>query len=258
MNKSATGSKDDFQMPNGETVSVPQAAALCGVSRSTINNWIRAKRLFAKRSGKIYSVHTTDLLLLLESMGKAIPPGLRDTNPYRPVFRSFRHCWERRNGHNHGQSCKDCVVLTQELDICFTAAKGSQLKCPEPCHACGHYQEIFRPRIQFILQMEIPAAVCKGLYFLGANQPWARMFHLECENFIGMDVETVIHPQSLAKMVSILKGREMDDLVSTVAPISLRDRQHRGKTMTISVFPLNEPARSSFIVANGKEEVPAG
>ncbi|MFO7987621.1 MAG: helix-turn-helix domain-containing protein [Desulfatiglandaceae bacterium] len=244
-------------MPNGETVSVPQAAALCGVSRSTINNWIRAKRLFAKRSGKIYSVHTTDLLLLLESMGKAIPPELRDTNPYRPVFRSFRHCWERRNGHNHGQSCKDCVVLTQELDICFTAAKGSQLKCPEPCHACGHYQEIFRPRIQFILQMKTAAAVCRGLYFLGANQPWAQMCQLPWEDFIGMDVETVIHPNSLAHMLSILKGRELGEEAHFSSKISLRDKKGKRRIADISVFPVHEPPRSSLILAtleNGSGE----
>lgn len=244
-------------MPDKETVSVPEAAALCGVSRSTVNNWIRAKRLFAKRSGKIYSVRKTDLLLLLESMGKAIPPELRDTNPCRPVFRSFRHCWERRNGHNHGRNCKDCVVLTHELSICFTAAKGSQLKCPESCHACGHYQEMFRPRIQFIFQMKTAAAICRGLYFLGANQPWARMCQLPWEDFIGMDVERVIHPNSLAEMVSILKGRDRGDEVPVRALISLRDKKGKRRNANISVFPVHEPPRSSLILAtleNGSGE----
>lgn len=63
-----------------EKLSVPQAAALCGVSRSTINNWIKAKRLFARRSGKIYSIRTADLLFFIESMGKAIPTGLKNNN----------------------------------------------------------------------------------------------------------------------------------------------------------------------------------
>lgn len=39
-----------------EFVSVPEAAALCGVSRSTVNNRIRAKRLFARRSGRSFSI----------------------------------------------------------------------------------------------------------------------------------------------------------------------------------------------------------
>lgn len=233
-----------------ETVSVPEAAAFCGVSRSTINNWIHAKRLLARRSGRNYSIQTTDLLFFLESTGKPVPFGLKDKNRPKPLFRNFHHCrdyWETRD---HGKGCGKCVVFINKLTVCFTARNSSSLQCCEGCHECRYYQEIFFPRIQFIFQMEIPAAVCHGLYFLGANSQWAEICRLPHEAFIGMDVERVIHPESLGAMISLSKKRDMGEGFSTAMPIFVQPEAGETQRMSISVSPINDPPGASLILGN--------
>lgn len=183
-------------MNTRETFSVPEAADLCGVSRGTISNWIQAKRLYARRSGRVYTIQKIDLLLFLEAMGKSIPQELENEKFTQPLFRSFQHCWEFYGGHPRGGSCNACVVSKSRLAACFTAKSNSRFQCPESCHACRYYQEVFSPRIRLILQLGIPAAVCHGLYFWGANRRFAETCGIPPEAFIGMDIEAVIRPES--------------------------------------------------------------
>ena len=105
---------------NKELLSVPEAAAHCGVSRSTVNNWIQAKRLFARRSGKNYSVPIADLLVLLRSTGKPVPSDLARAERDRARIGSFRHCWEYWEGREQDRACGDCAVYVNRLAICFT------------------------------------------------------------------------------------------------------------------------------------------
>ena len=134
-------------------VSVPQAATLCGVSRNTVNNWINAKRLQAVRSGRNYAVPVRELLICLKSRGREIPSELEGDDFQRPVFKGFRHCWEYWKDSYHGTVCKDCVVSSNQLDICFTARESSKLYCDVGCCKCHYYKEIYLPRIHFIYQI---------------------------------------------------------------------------------------------------------
>jgi len=52
-------------------LSVPETAVLCGVTRSTINNRINNKKLYAIRSGRNYAVPAKELLIFLYNE----PPG---------------------------------------------------------------------------------------------------------------------------------------------------------------------------------------
>jgi len=235
-------------MIEGEMMSVPEAATLCGVSRGTINNWIQTKRLFARRSGRNYSVRVTDLLIFLESMGKAIPPGLKNTQA-KPMFKSFRHCWDYWEEHNRRNGCKRCVVSINKLAVCFTARNSNRLGCTGKCHECRYYQEIFFPRIQFILQMEIPAAVCKELYFWGVNGGWAEICGIPREAFIGMDIEKVIHPKSLGEIISILKKRKMGADFPASLPVSVITGAREKQKLSVSIFPMDEPSGSTLFLA---------
>ena len=237
-----------------EKLSVPQAAALCGVSRSTINNWIKAKRLFARRSGKIYSIQTADLLFFTESMGKAIPSGLKNNNYAKPLFRSFRYCWDYWEAHDHSNGCEECVVSKNKLTTCFTARKSSRMQCSENCHECRYFKEIFLPRIQFIFQLEMPAAVCKGLYFWGANSRWAEVCKIPPEGFIGLDIEKVIRPESLGEMISLLKKRDIGEDFFSFEPILVQTEAGEGQRLLISIFALNELPGASLILARSGED----
>lgn len=237
-----------------EKLSVLQAAELCGVSRSTINNWIKANRLFAMRSGKIYSIKTEDLLILMESMGKAIPPKLINNNTVKPLFRSFRHCWDYWETHDQRNGCEECVVSMNKIAACFTAKNSSRMQCTGICHECQYYKEIFLPRIQIIFQLEMPAAVCKGLYFWGANSTWAEVYKIPPEGFIGLDIEKVIHPESLGELISLLKKRDMGEDFLPFVPVKLQTSTGERQRLFLSIFPLKEPPGASLIMARSGED----
>jgi excisionase family DNA binding protein len=63
-----------------KTLPVSQAAALCGVGRTTVGYWIRSKKLRANRVGRNYSIPVQDLLYFLKSSGQKIPSELHDEN----------------------------------------------------------------------------------------------------------------------------------------------------------------------------------
>jgi excisionase family DNA binding protein len=225
-------------MNTRETISAPEAAKLCGVSRSTIGNWIQAKRLFARRSGRVYTIQKIDLLLFIEAMGKSIPEELENEKFTQPLFRSFQHCWEFYGGHHHGGSYNACVASKRRLAVCFIARNNRRFQCPESCHACRYYQKTFFPRSRLILQLGIPAAVCQGLYFGERTTDLQKPAGIPPEAFVGMDIEAVIHPESLGTVISLLKKREIGEDLPRPAPVSVKTETDRRKA---GVEPLDFP-----------------
>ena len=141
-----------------KTISVSQAAALCGVGRTTVGYWIRSKKLHALRVGRNYTIPVDDLVFLLRNNHQRIPPELLCVNSNRPIFRSFQNCWEHWNGSEHGRKCHDCIVFRNQLQDCFTVKDSGFLGCSE-CDRCGYYLEMLLPRIQFVHQIEIDRGV---------------------------------------------------------------------------------------------------
>ncbi len=235
-------------MATQQTISVPEAAELCGVSRGTINNWIQAKRLVARRTGRVYTIHTTDLLVFLDAMGKPIPAGLENEKFTHPLFRSFQHCWDYFGDHHHGGNCEACVVSKNNLAACFAAKKSNRLTSPKACHTCSYYHTMFFPRIRFILQLGIPAAACNGLYFWGANRRWAEICGVQPEAFIGMDIENVIHSDSLSTVISLLKKREMEEDLPPPVEVGVKTGAGAKRALSLSVLPLDEPAGASLLL----------
>ncbi len=231
-----------------KTVSVPEAANICGVTRSTINNWINTKKLYARRSGRNYSVPKKELLLFLKSAGRTIPPELKTHGIQKPVFKSFQHCWEYWADSDHGGQCKDCVVLNNRLRNCFTAKGSSRLYCTVGCSECRYYQDIYLPRIQFIDQIEFPAAVCHGLYFWGGNSKMAKVCEIPAGDFPGMGMERVIHPDSLEAVISNIKRLELEEPLPMTLDIFLKSASRQKIRATICLCPLSEPSGSFLML----------
>lgn len=233
-----------------KTVSVPKAAIFCGVTRSTINNWINSKKLYARRSGRNYLVPKKELLLFLRSTGKRIPPELGNDDFQEPVFKSLQPCWEYWKGSDHGDGCGDCVVSSNQLTPCFTAKESKRLHCPDGCEQCRYYRDIYLPRIDFIHQIELPAAVCKGLYFWGANNRLAEISRIPQKNFPGTGIESVIHPDSLEAVISNIKKMELGEPVPMTQSIFLKNKPSGKLRSTICMSPLNEPSGAFLILAD--------
>jgi len=235
---------------NEKTLSVPETARLCDVSRGTINYWIKAKKLHAKRSGRNYSIAVFELIRFLKSAGKSIPTELKNLDFQGPLFRSRQPCWEYWDRTNHSQTCKDCVVFVNKLENCFIAKKSSGIQCSTTCSDCQYYLEIYLPRIQFIHQIQMPAAVYKEFHIWGGNRNFSQLVEVQEKDLIGMGVEILVHPDSLPTVISNIKNRALGDpQVPRRYSIFFNSNQHKKISVEITVCPLSEPSGTFFLLA---------
>jgi excisionase family DNA binding protein len=234
---------------NKKLLSVPEAASLIGVSRSTINHWINTKKIHARRSGRNYSVPVKELLLFLRATGKDIPSELKRNDLQGPLFKSFRHCWDYWKNCDHGKGCKDCLVYHNKIENCFTANESNRLNCTSRCYGCDYYQEIYIPRMHFIHQLNFPGAICKGLYVWGANSRWAEICQVSQKDFPGMGIEKIMHPKSLELIISNIKKMELGEAVPMAQNILLKNEPNGTLEATVSFFPLNNPSGTFLVLA---------
>lgn len=233
-----------------KTLSVSQAAALCGVGRTTVGYWVRSKKLRAHRVGRNYSIPVQDLLYFLKSTGQKIPPDLQDENLKGPIFKSFQHCWEYWQGQDPSRSCEHCIAFQKQLEVCFTAKNSRSSRCSKDCDICQYYVDIFLPRIHFINQIDMPAAVVKDLYFWCGNTKWAQLCEVSKKDLIGMGIEEVVHPSSLELVITSAKRRSLGDFeVPEKCTINIKNRQADKFQVTVGVYPLIEPEGAFLVLA---------
>jgi excisionase family DNA binding protein len=231
-----------------KTVSVSEAAALMGLTRSTVNHWIKTNKVHAERSGRNYSVPVKNLLLFLKSTGRKIPAELESDN-LGPLFRAYRHCWDYWKGSDHGDKCNGCVVSDNQVEICFTAKNSSKLHCSIKCNECAYYQDVYLPKIQFIHQFDSPAAVCKGFFFWGVNSQWSNICEIPKMNFPGTGIEHVIDQESLGEVISDIKRIELGECVQPAKRIFLRNKTEGKLAVHFSFYSLNEPPGTFLLLA---------
>jgi excisionase family DNA binding protein len=230
-----------------KSLSVSRAAALCGVGRTTVGYWIRAKKLHATRVGRNYNIAVEDLLYFLKSNGQEIPPVLLEDDCGRPIFKSFQNCWQYWNGSEHGRKCQDCIAFRNRLEACFTVKDSGLLGCSE-CSACQYYVDTYLHRIQFVHQIDIPAAVFKGLYLWGGNSLCAEICSVQQKDLVGMGIERIVHADSLPKVIeSIRKLALGKPQTREDCRIRIKNVQQRSIEMRVSVYPLSEPD-TAFLV----------
>ena len=231
-----------------ETVSVTQAAAICGVGRTTVGYWIRSKKLHASRVGKKYVIPVQDLLFFLKTNGQTIPEQLEKENLKGPAVRSFQYCWQFYQDHFHGQNCHRCIAFKNKLHVCFSARNSGTIGCPGHCETCSYYQETYYPRLHFIHQLDIPAAVIKDLYFWAGNREMNRLCGINKNGLVGMGVEQVVHARSLECVISSARIKALGDPGTPgEGSIYMKNNQLEQRKVKLSVFLLKEP-RGAFLV----------
>lgn len=238
-----------------DSLSVAQTAALCSVGRSTVGYWIRSTRLRANRKGKNYSIPREELLYFLKSTGRKIPDDIPGKNFRGPYFRAVQNCWHYWQDSAHGRHCKNCAVFVNQVEVCFTAKEISSLNCSGSCYECRYYTEIYLPRIQFVHQIDLPAAVYKGFELWGGNRAWAELCEVEEKDLPGMGIEQVVHPDSIEMVISFVKKRALGNpSVPRTYTMFLKSSQNVRLSVRISVYPLNEPAGTYLILAESNED----
>ena len=232
------------------TLSVSQAANLCGVGRTTVGYWIRSKKLTAHRVGRNYSILVDDLLFFLKNSDQKIPPELLDENSNGLIFKSFQNCWQHWQGREHGGRCQNCIAFKNQLQACFTVKDSGLIHCSD-CANCTYYSETIFPRIQFVHQIGMPAAVIKDLYLWGGNAPCAELFGMGPNDLIGMGIEKIVHASSLANVIE--KVRQMSlgkTMTGSKCRINVKDRDKNSQELDVWIYPLNEPARTFLVLGN--------
>lgn len=232
-------------------LSVTQAAALCDIGRTTINYWIRTGKLHAKRKGRNYKIPVNELLYYLTSAGHKIPTEFEDNLLKGPFFRTLKPCWEYWKGSPHGENCGKCLVLKNEIEICFTARGSGGLHCPNECNKCRYHLELYFPRIQFIHQIKAPAMIFKDLYIWGTNEKWDEMCGLSPKDIPGIGVEHAIHPESLESLISVVKKKNLGD-TKTPQSVEIYLRNNTAQSVYISIYSLNNPTGSFLVIAEEK------
>ena len=226
-----------------KTLSVAQVADICGVNRNTVGLWVRSGKLPALRVGKKYAIQFEELIFFFKSTGQKIPEALGGKNLKGPFFRSHQNCWQYFQGKSTNRNCENCTVLKNQLDVCFIGKASSAMACGGLCNACEFYQETYFARIQFIHQIDFPAAVCKNLYFWGGNYKWAELCEVKEEDLVGMGIEKICHPDSLERVISNNKKRSLGDYSAPQADqIFLKNSKFIKIEVHIDVFPLKEPS----------------
>jgi len=231
-----------------KALSVSEVAALCNVGRGTVNYWIRSKKLSPSRIGRNYSISLEELFFFLKSTGREIPTDLVNGNLQSPFFRTVQNCWQYFQGRGGKPNCEDCMVFKNQLNVCFIANNGTPSHCEKACDECPYYLETYLPRIQFIHQIDLPAAVYKDLYFWGGNRRFAELCELPERDLVGKGIEQVVHPDSLETVISNVKKRDLGDPnVPIICSVFLKNRQNRKLKVRVGVCPLREPSGANFV-----------
>ncbi len=231
-----------------KSLSVSEAAALCGVGRTTVGYWIRSKKLHATRVGRNYTIPVEDLLFSLKTSGQEIPPELLEKNCGGPIFKSFQNCWQYWNGSQHGLKCHGCIAFKNQLQACFTVKDSGLLGCSD-CSACRYYIETYLQRMQFVHQIDLPAAVFKDLYLWGGNSLCAEICSVQQKDLVGMGIEKIVHAGSLPKVIETIRklalgGTEVKENCS----ISIKNDGASPREIRVSVYPLREPAMAFLVL----------
>lgn len=225
-----------------KTLTVSRAAQMCGVGRTTVGYWIRSGKLSARRHRRNYSIVVDDLLYFLKNSGHPIPESLVRQGGQGPIYGRYRRCWEYRKEHGEGDSCENCIVAEQKITDCFTLSSNQIPGHRKTCHKCNYYRDLVAVRIEFIHQLELPAVVFKNFSIWGGNRLFSQLCDLGPEKLIGLGIERLVHPDSLAEVIASLKQLTLGR-APFVNPcrVAVLNAQQVKMDIEITVLPLNDP-----------------
>lgn len=238
-------------------LSISQIASLCGVGHGTVGYWVRTKKLRAHRVGNQYSISTEALIHYLKSKGREIPNALVKSDRRLPPVSPFLNCWQYFSDTCDRHACDACPIFENRIEVCLTGKETGSLKCPTDCFDCRYYKETYLPKIQFIHQLSSPAAISRGFYLWGGNNPWAKLCGVEEKHLPGMGIEKVIHPDSLENIISVMKKWSLGYLSPPISFQALFKRNGNEKqAVQISVYGLDDPLKTVLLLTNRQKDAP--
>jgi excisionase family DNA binding protein len=226
-----------------------QVAKICNVDRTTVGYWIRTAKISAKRAGKKYLIAVDDLRLFLESQGQMIPKELFEGNCQDPIFPDSQPCWRLVQTKAAGTRCEQCPVYKRGIEPCFTYQASGTTCSAHRCPDCEFYRNYVHPRIKFIHQIKMPAAVYKDLFIWGANSCFESLCDLKKGQAIGYGIEQLVHPDSMEMVISFAKRRSLGhQQIPKHYETNFKTKKNERKKVFLSIVPLIEPQRTFLMV----------
>ncbi len=137
------GMTGDETKPQKNYLTTTEFARLCGVSRFTIRNWIKQRKIKAVRTvGGQYRIPVSEAISFLETMH--LEAFHKDESGLTPG--SLRHCWEYPEKTNCDKKCRDCLIHGRDIDYCFIVVRQfgkGVIRCEGDCLDCDYFGEIF-------------------------------------------------------------------------------------------------------------------
>jgi excisionase family DNA binding protein len=133
-----------------------ETAKLFGVTRFTILNWIRGKKLKAAQTvGRRNRILKTDLLRFMNQHCIA-------SLNLPEQFKEFVNCWDyARFNHLSGHECKQCLVFKEKMNRCFLTVHEfghGKVRCGQDCSDCS-YLDVFFPEKKSLIRKTLEEAL---------------------------------------------------------------------------------------------------
>jgi hypothetical protein len=114
--------------------------------------------------------------------------------------------------------------------------------------------DTFYPRIQFVHQINLPAAIVRDFHLWGGNAQCADLCDVQPKELIGMAVEKIVHARSLGKIIQTARNMAFKDLrFENNCTISINGDRGRRRVIQVSIFPLQEPNRVFLVLGMPKK-----
>ena len=231
-----------------------QVAKICKVDRTTVGYWIRTAKIKARRKGKKYLIAVNDLRLFLESQGQPIPKELFQGSSQDSIFHDIQPCWRSIQTEEARSRCIQCPVYERGIEPCFTFQADSTTCSPDRCLDCGFYRNFVYPRIKFVHQIDMPAAVYKDLFFWGANSRFESLCDLKKGQAIGYGLEHLVHPDSMEMVISFAKRRSLGHRQIPKHYETNFKTEEKGRIKVfLSIVPLIEPPGTFLVIVDPQD-----
>ena len=122
-----------------EYITTTQMAEMCGVSRFTIINWVKQRKITTiKTAGNHRRILLGESLRVLESLS------LKNQSP-----ESQTNCWMFHAERAESGKCRNCLIYKRHIDACFLLVRlfgQEKLGSGGICCECGYYDGVWKGR----------------------------------------------------------------------------------------------------------------
>ena len=141
--KSQSASPSEKFSLHSTYISTSEFAKVCNVTRFTILNWVKKKKIRAVKTGGGHQrIPMAEVVSYLESLE------IFSENPSakRNASGRFDYCWEHALAKKKAEKCSECIMYgspTHHCALIATQLGKERIQCEGNCQTCDYWRELF-------------------------------------------------------------------------------------------------------------------